>query len=887
MRSIPAAGGGETDSWCDGPMTNTRSPLIVLKFGGTSVSSAANWANIARVVRERMSAGYIPFVVHSALSGITDKLEALLVNALQARHAPILGEIEARHTRLAADLGVALPAGVRTCLDELTQLAGGIALVGEVSDRVRARVMSNGELMATHLGVAYLATQGFVVDWLDARQILRSEAQPGSTERSRLLSATCDYSPDASLKARAARPGVVYLTQGFIAGDETGHTVLLGRGGSDTSGAYFAAKLSAERLEIWTDVPGMFSANPRGVPSARLLKQLHYDEAQEIASSGAKVLHPRCIMPVKQYAIPLSVHATQSPDLEGTQISGKPAGDAVAQVKAIAIKKGITLVSLDSPGMWHQVGFLASVFTVFRDQGMSIDLVSTSETNVTVSLDPAANPLDAVTLERLGIALGELCRVEFIGPCAAVSLVGRNIRGILHELGAALSLFAQQKIHLVSQAANDLNFTFVIDEAEGDRLVTELHDILIRPRAQDPVLGPTWSELHHVAGSAPAGPTPWWTLRREALLGSLANDSSAYVYDAATLRERARRLKSLQAIERVHYAIKANNYAPLLRVLAAQGLEFECVSPAEVDHVRAAVPGIDPARIFFTPNFAPREEYAWAVGAGVQLTLDNLHPLREWPELFRGTRLFVRVDTGVGRGHHQHVRTGGIQSKFGVPIADMAECATLANAAGAHIVGLHAHVGSGILGLDTWAANARTLGKLADDMKDVLPDITVLNLGGGLAVPSEARATGPDFAQLGASLAAAHAERPYYRLWIEPGRYLVAEAGVLLSRVTQLKGKREHRYVGIATGMNSLIRPALYDAHHEIYNLSRLAEPASEPYDVVGPICETGDVLGRGRLLPPTFEGDVLLIATAGAYGYVMGSNYNLRPPAAERLLEE
>jgi diaminopimelate decarboxylase/aspartate kinase len=115
----------------------------------------------------------------------------------------------------------------------------------------------------------------------------------------------------------------------------------------------------------------------------------------------------------------------------------------------------------------------------------------------------------------------------------------------------------------------------------------------------------------------------------------------------------------------------------------------------------------------------------------------------------------------------------------------------------------------------------------------------------------------------------------------------VAEAGVLLARVTQLKGKLEHRYVGIATGMNSLIRPALYDAHHEIYNLTRLDEVATEPCDVVGPICESADYLGRGRLLPPTVEGDVLLIATAGAYGYVMGSNYNLRPPAAEQLLEE
>ena len=169
--------------------------------------------------------------------------------------------------------------------------------------------------------------------------------------------------------------------------------MLLGRGGSDTSAGYFAAKFSARRLEIWTDVPGMFSANPRSTPTARLLRALHYDEAQEIASNGAKVLHPRCMLPARQYGIPLYVYATQTPELEGTVITGRRRRRR-AQVKAVCIKKGITLISMDSPGMWHQVGFLADAFQVFKEHGMSVDLVSTSETNVTVSLDPAANTLD-------------------------------------------------------------------------------------------------------------------------------------------------------------------------------------------------------------------------------------------------------------------------------------------------------------------------------------------------------------------------------------------------------------------------------------------------------------------------------------------------------------
>ena len=142
-------------------------------------------------------------------------------------------------------------------------------------------------------------------------------AAPSGTKAS-MLSATCNFAPDAALDAQLQALAPIVITQGFIASDEDGNTVLLGRGGSDTSAAYLAAKLRAQRLEIWTDVPGMFSANPRSTPTARLLRALHYDEAQEIATSGAKVLHPRCILPARQYRIPLHVYATQAPELEGT-----------------------------------------------------------------------------------------------------------------------------------------------------------------------------------------------------------------------------------------------------------------------------------------------------------------------------------------------------------------------------------------------------------------------------------------------------------------------------------------------------------------------------------------------------------------------------------------
>jgi bifunctional diaminopimelate decarboxylase / aspartate kinase len=856
------------------------SSWVVLKFGGTSVSNLANWRNIAAVVRSRLAAGTRVLVVHSAISGITDRLETLLAAALAGTHETTLSDIEQRHRALAAELGVGVSPALEHYFSELRQMTAGIALMSEISHRTRAHVMASGELMATELGARFLSTQGIEAQWWDARLGLNAEQRAGASARANFLSATCEYCEDAALKAQLdALPGVI-VTQGFIASDAAGDTVLLGRGGSDTSAAYFAAKLLAARLEIWTDVPGLFSANPRATPQARLLRSLHYDEAQEIASSGAKVLHPRCILPAKAQRIPIAIYATHSPMLEGTHISAD-GGDGAAQVKAVCIKKGITLVSLDSPGMWHEVGFLADAFQVFKSHGLSVDLISTSETNVTVSLDPAANSLDQPLIDALIGDLSQLCRVQVLGPCASVSLVGRNIRGILHQLGEAFELFAEQRVYLLSQAANDLNFSFVVDENQGDRLVNELHERLIRPVRAGSILGPTWEQLFARPGQEAAPRASWWRERRAQLLALARAHDCAYVYDPAVITGALQALNALQAVERVLYAMKANPNAAILRLLAAGGAGFECVSRGEIEHLLASVPGLDRERILFTPNFAAREEYQWALEAGIAVTLDNLFVLRHWGEMFAARQVFIRIDTGIGRGHHHHVRTAGSQSKFGVPLAEIDELVQLAARHGVSVVGLHAHSGSGIFNAESWSEVATCLLGLAARFAQV----RVVDVGGGLGVPDSHDQRGLDLRRLDTALLAARQARPGIALWIEPGRYLVAESGALIARVTQTKSKDDTRYIGIATGMNSLIRPALYGAWHEIVNLTRIDEPASEIANVVGPICESGDFLGHDRLLPPTREGDVMLIANVGAYGRAMSSRYNLREPAIDIVL--
>ncbi len=860
--------------------TNTDSHWVVLKFGGTSVSSVSNWKNVASVLHARLAEGVRPVVVHSALTGVTDRLEQLLARAPSGGWEQVLAQIEQRHTDLARDLGMALPAEVERHFADLRRMASGVQLIGEVSDRLRARVMAAGELMATLLGAAFLRTQNLDVEWLDARTLLRAEERTGVNERTNFLSATCNFEPDPELRRRLSRAGTVYVTQGFIASDAQGDTVLLGRGGSDTSGSYFAAKLGARRLEIWTDVPGMFTANPRAVTGARLLRSLDYDEAQEIASSGARVLHPRCILPAKQYSIPVTVHATQIPELEGTVVTAT-GGEGGARVKAVCVKKGITLVAMETLGMWHEVGFLADAFSVFKSHGLSVDLVSTSETSVTVTLDPAVNLLEPRAVERLVTDLSRLCRVEIIGPCAAVSLVGRNIRAVLHRLGDALELFEEQKIYLVTQAANDLNLTFVIDEEQGDRLVRRLHDLTVRHVPSDRVLGPTWEQIHGQGVPTAPAAAPWWQARRTELIRIAGERSCAYVYERAALEQGAAELKALRGIDQLLYAVKANPHPEILAGFAGLGLAFECVSRGEVERVLEAVPGIARERILYTPNFAPRDEYAWALASGVLITLDNLHPLRHWGEMFRGRDVLVRIDTGYGRGHHDHVRTAGVHSKFGVPLFELDELERRVSALGARVVGLHAHTGSGVFDVRNW----QEVGQLLGGLTTRFTDARIVNLGGGLGVPEKPGQAPVDLAALQAVLDELRSRWPKLRLWLEPGRYLVARAGVLVAQVTQLKGKGAVQYVGVSTGMNSLIRPALYGAHHDIVNLTRLGEPGTEVYNVVGPICESADHFGHERLLPPTEEGDVLLIANAGAYGRAMSSWYNLREPAREVLV--
>lgn len=850
---------------------------VVIKFGGTSVSTRATWNNIAAITQKHLNTGVQPVIVCSALTQISNKLEKAIEAALLDEHHSLFNDIQSSHLNLAEQLEVNHQL-IANDLHQLQQWLTGISLLKQAPAKTHAQILSLGELMMTRLGHAFLEKQGIKVKWYDARELLTSTPTLGG-ETMNYLSARCESEYDPALVEKFLSTGAqAIITQGFFAANPHGETVLLGRGGSDTSAALLAGKLQAASCEIWTDVPGIYTANPHQLPHARLLKQLNYDEAQEIASMGAKVLHPNCIPPVRKANIPMVVKYTHLPEHSGTLIT-KDIDESAPLIKSIQVKHSILLISIDTLNMWQQVGFLADVFAAFKKHGFSVDLLSSSEFNVTLSLDVNAKIHDRPAINALLDDLNQFGRAKLIEPCSAVSLVGHHIRTVLPHLGPALEVFEAKQVYLMSLASNDLNLTFVVDESHADKLCQRLHHLLIESNPQIFYYSKSW---HEEFGKPNVRPTPWWEIERDRLLTTSAIHSPCYVYHSPTQATRARQLSALESIDSLFYAIKANPFPTILKTLEKEGIGFECVSIQELELVLKLFPNIKKERILFTPNFAPKSEYEFALQTGCYVTIDSLYPLENWPDLFKDREVIVRIDPGTGAGHHKHVSTGGNESKFGITQNDISKILSLTKVNHIKVIGLHAHSGSGILSTDLWQQTAVMLASLTDQF----PEVRSINLGGGLGIVEKPGQHPIDFAALDAQLMAVKSQYPGLAIWLEPGRFFVAESGVILAKVTQCKEKGKVKFIGIETGMNSLIRPSLYGAYHEIVNLTRLHEEKAGFAHIVGPICESGDTLGYDRLLPVTREGDVILIANTGAYGHCMSSHYNLRPPAQEIVLE-
>jgi diaminopimelate decarboxylase len=370
-------------------------------------------------------------------------------------------------------------------------------------------------------------------------------------------------------------------------------------------------------------------------------------------------------------------------------------------------------------------------------------------------------------------------------------------------------------------------------------------------------------------------------------------ETPLYVYDLDRVRENAARLQAAFDSEEVSYAVKANTTRPVLSALTETGVGAECASAGELK--RALDAGFPAERVRYTAVNPPArdldhvvslaEEYdeSFVVTVGAE---DALDALRE-----RGYDgpLCIRANPGVGAGHHAKVTTGD-EPKFGVPadrVADLAETAS----AEFDLVGLHAHAGSGISAgqLDAHRELVARMGDLAREVETRGIDLEFVNVGGGFGVPYSPEEAPLDLDSVATATREAFGEVDA-RLGVEPGRYFVADAGVLLATVNTVKETPETTVVGVDAGMTTLVRPAMYDAHHEIRSLASGADGGTGreriSATIAGPICETADVLGRDRELPRPERGDVLAVGNAGAYGYEMASNYNSRPRPAVVALD-
>lgn len=848
---------------------------IVAKFGGTSVSSRKTWENILQIAKNHMNAGLKPILVCSARSQASNMLEQLIELALNHQHLNLLDEFSTLHYSLAKELEVPEET-IQEELNLLQQWLTGIALLKHAPAKIHAQILSLGELMSTKLGCSFLQNQGLKCLWFDARDAIHTKAH-SHEEFQNYCQARCQAEYNKTLQNELSQSHTdLIITQGFIGANEQRETVLLGRGGSDTSAALFAAILKAEKCEIWTDVPGIYTANPHQLPQARLLKQLNYDEAQEIASMGAKVLHPLAIAPVRQVNIPMAIKYTWNPNHPGTLIT-RDSDDQAPPVKSIQIKSSITVIAMETSSMWQQAGFLSQTFDIFKRHHISINLISTSECQVTVSLDGSSHPREQ--LERLLYELNQICKAKLIEPCSAISLIGHHIRRILPELGSTFELFNDQQIHLLNLASNGLSLNIVVDESKADKMTQQLHQLLIDNNPQSYYYSKSWQEEFN---PSPEAPKPWWLVQKDELIQFAKQHAPCYVYDLNIIKDRIAEFKTLKSIQRIFYSVKANFNPEILKVMYDNQLDFECVSIYEIEHILKLFPQISRKRILFTPNFALKAEYAKAIELGVHLTIDSLYPLTHWGELLKNQSILLRIDPGTGAGHRKYVSTSGDESKFGITVHDVPQAKTLIVQHQIQVMGLHAHAGSGILSPQLWTDTAQLLLSFAEDF----PKLKVINLGGGFGVAERPGQHALKLNDLDKELQSLSQEYPSLEFWIEPGRFLVAESGIILARATQEKTKNKVRFVGLEIGMNSLIRPALYGSYHHITNLSKYEDLNKSYAHVVGPICESADTLGYDRMLPSTSENDIFLIANTGAYGYCMTSQYNLRQAPVELILE-
>jgi len=445
-----------------------------MKFGGTSVADPDAIIRLVGIVGHQLRAtpSAPPVVVVSALAGVTDTLVAtaqLAEDGAAERAASELRALLERHvavaTAVTSESRTRLLADLRRELEELSGLIHALAVLREVSPRSRDAVLAVGELASSRIVAAAIADRGIPSDWIDARTVLVTDAE--HTIAAPDMIETCERARGRVAPVLAA--GKVAVLGGFIGATASGITSTLGRGGSDYSAAIFGACLDAAEIQIWTDVDGLLTADPRIVPQPRVVPRISFAEASELAYFGAKVLHPSTILPAVGKNIPVRILNSRRPENPGTRITadGRP---EQGQLTAIACKRDVTVIDITSTRMLMAHGFLRRLFEVFERFKTAVDVVTTSEVSVSVTIDDTRR-LEAI-LDNLRNFAEASCEPEMAIICA----VGENLRADPTVFGRAVTSLDRIPLRLVSQAASRRNVTFVLRDADVPQAMTRLHE---------------------------------------------------------------------------------------------------------------------------------------------------------------------------------------------------------------------------------------------------------------------------------------------------------------------------------------------------------------------------------------------------------------------------
>ena len=447
--------------------------LVVMKFGGTSVEDPTAINRTAAIVAGRVAAGKQTVVVVSAMAKVTDQLLRAAAAAAKGDRTGALAissRLRARHRDTACAL-IKTPCDVSALgnlieqkFDSLDEILRGLAAILELTPRISDLVVSYGEDLSSRIIAAAFAERGINAAHVDAREVIITDSQFGKA-----------VPLDVLIEKRASehlRPmldqGKVPVMGGFIASNEAGITTTLGRGGSDFTAALLGGALTADAIEIWTDVDGIMTSDPRVCPDALRVKVISFEEAAELAYFGAKVLHPATILPAVRKNIPVLVLNSKNPTNEGTRIISI-APHCSSPFKSIAVKKKLSIIDVVASRMLMTHGYLKAIFDIFDKHQCPVDMVSTSEVSVSLTVDSNDK------LPLIAADLSQLADVKYEGKKALICLVGEDIRG---QNGMASQVFTAVKhinVRMISQGASEINMSFMIDEEDADEAVRSLH----------------------------------------------------------------------------------------------------------------------------------------------------------------------------------------------------------------------------------------------------------------------------------------------------------------------------------------------------------------------------------------------------------------------------